>query len=109
LLSCLRLLIYLQVLATTIPASETRQITSQATVTSSESNLPPPLSTESPLKRDDWMLERTTADAAGSDFFSNMGTTKHKKPPPENRDPDKVLCFCVYRIVTDVGLSSDNY
>lgn len=50
----------------------------------------PKLATETPLKRDDWMLEGLSkADDDGADLFTGMGQTK-VKTRPEKRDPDKV-------------------
>ncbi|KAI0311715.1 CwfJ C-terminus 1-domain-containing protein-like protein [Amylostereum chailletii] len=47
---------------TNIPAAESLKLTSRAEATSSDPPPPPVLSTESHLKRDDWMLEPTSSE-----------------------------------------------
>lgn len=46
----------MQPLATDIPTAESLKITSSAGTARSEPSLPPAISTETSLKRDDWML-----------------------------------------------------
>lgn len=73
-----------------IPTVESLKLTSQAPVpvTGLSSFV-----TETPIKRDDWMLEGTSKDDLDSsaDFFSMLGgETRKKKQPPPAPDPDKV-------------------
>ena len=79
-----------QVLTTNIPTAESLKLTSQAPAPVTGL---PSLATETPIKRDDWMLEGTSKDDLDSsaDFFSTLGgeTRKSKQPPPPP-DPDNV-------------------
>ena len=76
---------------TDIPTAESLKLTSQtpAPVTGL-----PSLATETPIKRDDWMLEGTSRDDdldSSADFFSTLGgETRKKKQPPPPPDPDTV-------------------
>lgn len=73
-----------------IPTAESLKLTSKAPAPVTGL---PSLVTETPIKRDDWMLEGTSKDDLDSsaDFFSTLGgeTRKRKQPPPA-LDPDKV-------------------
>jgi len=79
-----------QVLTADIPTAESLKLTSQAPAPVTGL---PSLVTETPIKRDDWMLEGTSKDDLDSsaDFFSTLGgeTRKRKQPPPPP-DPDNV-------------------
>ena len=73
-----------------IPTAESLKLTSQAPAPVTGL---PSLATETPIKRDDWMLEGTSKDGldSGTDFFSALGgETRKKKQPPPPLDPDKV-------------------
>lgn len=76
-------------LTTDIPTSESLKLTSQAPVPVTGL---PSLATETPIKRDDWMLEGTSKDDLDSaaDFFSTLGGETRRKQPPPVPDPDKV-------------------
>jgi len=78
------------VLTADIPTAESLKLTSQAPAPVIGL---PSLVTETPIKRDDWMLEGTSKDDLDSsaDFFSTLGgETRKKKQPPPAPDPDKV-------------------
>ncbi|KAI0086588.1 CwfJ C-terminus 1-domain-containing protein-like protein [Irpex rosettiformis] len=53
-------------LATNIPTADSLKLTSRATVLPDDPPLPKPVAAETTLKRDDWMLEPTTAAAVPS-------------------------------------------
>jgi hypothetical protein len=55
------------VLATDISTAESLKLTSSAVAGPSDPKLPPQLSTETPLKRDDWMLLPPTAPSLPAD------------------------------------------
>jgi hypothetical protein len=79
-----------QVLTADIPTAESLKLTSQAPVPVTGL---PSLVTETPMKRDDWMLEGTSKGDpdSGADFFSMLGgETRKKRQPPPVLDPDKV-------------------
>jgi hypothetical protein len=78
------------VLAADIPTAESLKLTSQAPAPVTGLPL---LATETPIKRDDWILEGTSKDDLDSsaDFFSMLGgETRKKKQPPPAPDPDNV-------------------
>lgn len=76
---------------TDIPTAESLKLTSQAPAPVTGL---PSLVTETPIKRDDWMLEGTSRDDdldSSADFFSTLGgETRKKKQPPPPPDPDTV-------------------
>lgn len=81
-----------------IPTAESLKLTSQA---------PSPITgllslvTETPIKRDDWMLEGSSKDDldSGLDFFSTLGgETRKKNQPPPASDPDKVFYTLIYSL-----------
>lgn len=77
-------------LTTDIPTAESLKLTSRAPAPATGL---PSLVTETPLKRDDWMLEGTSKDdlESSADFFSMLGgETRKKKQPPPPPDPDNV-------------------
>ncbi|KAI0057848.1 hypothetical protein BV25DRAFT_1841423 [Artomyces pyxidatus] len=106
-------------LATDIPTAESLTLTSRAFSRPGDAPLPPSLHSESSLKRDEWMLDPSTATTSapraalpagdegltegygessqgartlggGVDFFSSLGTERQKKPRPEKPNPDKL-------------------
>jgi hypothetical protein len=104
----------MQPLATDIPTAESLKLTSSASAGPLDPSLPPALSTETSLKRDDWMLmpssttvrvptntSRTPVDESFTedygdasqgarnlsgdvDFFSTLGTEVKRKKPSLN-------------------------
>ncbi|TFK91929.1 hypothetical protein K466DRAFT_659656 [Polyporus arcularius HHB13444] len=106
-------------LAADIPSAADLEIKSRAEERPGDPPLPPPLRTETVLKRDEWMLmpETTPVVPASSsinvpvdddpmdgygepstntrttggavDFFSSLGTERKKKPQADKPDPDK--------------------
>ncbi len=108
-----------QPLAADIPSAADLEIKSRAEERPGDPPLPPPLRTETVLKRDEWMLmpETTPVVPASSsinvpvdddpmdgygepstntrttggavDFFSSLGTERKKKPQADKPDPDK--------------------
>jgi len=64
-----------QVLATDIPAAESLKLTSSAIAGPSDPKQPPNLSTETPLKRDDWMLLPPTAPSIPSEIRKDTQVT----------------------------------
>lgn len=73
-----------------IPTAESLKLTSKAPAPVTGL---PSLVTETPIKRDDWLLEGTSKDDLDSsaDFFSTLGgETRKKKQPLSAPDPDKV-------------------
>ena len=79
-----------QVLTADIPTAESLKLTSQAPLPVTGL---PSLATETPIQRDDWMLEGTSKGGLGpdADFFSTLGgETRKKKQPPPPPDPDNV-------------------
>ncbi|RPD77778.1 hypothetical protein L226DRAFT_532550 [Lentinus tigrinus ALCF2SS1-7] len=106
-------------IATDIPSAADLEIKSRAEERPGDPPLPPPLRTETVLRRDEWMLmpETTPVVPASSsadvpvsedptdgygetsantrttggavDFFSSLGTERKKKPTPNKPNPDK--------------------
>ncbi|KAI0720519.1 CwfJ C-terminus 1-domain-containing protein-like protein [Cerioporus squamosus] len=106
-------------LAADIPSAADLELKTRAEERPGDPPLPPPLRTETVLKRDDWMLmpettpvvppsssidvpmnedptdgygepsTNTRTMGGGVDFFSSLGTERKKKPQANKPDPDK--------------------
>ncbi|KAG6841263.1 hypothetical protein C0991_000403 [Blastosporella zonata] len=122
-----------KVLATDIPTAKSLKLTSSAIAGSSDLKLPPNMSTETPLQRDDWMLLPPSAPTlpvadqrkldvddismtddygepsegqrtlGGGVDFFSSLGTDIKKKRPQQPDPEKVCLIC------QVGMQSSNY